>query len=504
VGDLKAGRWGSLVKAWPIAASALLYQLAYPPFHLSLLIFVALVPWIASLRNATGWGAFRSGYLFGILYWLVQFHWVQVLTYRWTGNLGLSLVPYVLGPLLGALYFAFFAWAAAWAWRVRAPWLIPAFWAGVEVVRSYVPELAYPWGLAALPLSEAPMLIQLAWLGTIYLVSAWVVAGNLTLALFLTEGWRAARGYALVFFLLGAFSVARYGTPVFGERTTVVAGQPGVDLAFGDPAKKPEQLRGSVARLNEDARSLGAALLILPEGVIVAGDRWPPEPPFAVHPDMPILFGGSRGTGPVYQSAFAFDGSWRFADKMRLVVFGEYVPLRGVLPFLESFRLPSGDLTPADRVSAIDVGGLRVGPLLCFETLFYDVTQAQAKNGARLLASMCIDDWYFGTSAPEQLKASAVWRAVEAGLPLVRSGSLGYSLAVDPRGRVLAEAPLNRTVALEARIAIPDRADRFPLIEVFPWAFGLCLLIPVAGLDRVRRIRLRRFPPESSVGEPSD
>ena len=58
-----------------MAASAALYHAAFPPFNLSLLVFVALAPWIASLKAASGWGAFRSGYLFGLLFWLGQFHW---------------------------------------------------------------------------------------------------------------------------------------------------------------------------------------------------------------------------------------------------------------------------------------------------------------------------------------------------------------------------------------------------------------------------------------------
>src|SRR6185436_20490735 len=102
-----------------------------------------------------------------------------------------------------------------------------------------------------------------------------------------------------------------------------------------------------------------------------------------------------------------------------------------------------------------------VGPLICFEGLFPDLAYRQATNGARLLTVISIDDWYMGTAAPEQLRSAAVWRAVETDLPLARAASLGYSLAVDQRGRIMNQAPIKEGVPLHAEFAIPDKARPF-------------------------------------------
>lgn len=475
-----------LSKAWPIAASSSLLLAAFPPLNLGLLVFVALVPWLLSLRGSSAWGAFRSGYVFGVLFWLGQMHWLPVLTYRWTGSLGLALVPYALAPLVGALYFAGAACLFRLCWRAERPLWIAPIWAGVEVIRSYIPELAFPWGLLSGPLASFPPLIQLAYFGTVYAVSAWVAMVNVLFALYVSHGWVPRLRFAALFCVaMAGIALVRYSMPVRGQVRTITVGQPGVNLAFGDPSEKIAKVEGPVRRLISQAADQRSSLLVLPEGLVSGDGSFPPVVPFELRPDVPVLFGGPRGRSPTYQSAFAYDGQWKYADKTRLVIFGEYVPFRDKLPFLSSFQLPGSDLTAAERASIVQVGGLKVGPLLCFEALFYDVALQQAKNGAQLLAIMSIDDWYMGTGAPEQLRSGAIWRAVETGLPVVRAASLGHSLAVDPRGRVVAEAPLGQTVALKADVPIPDDPRRFPPAEAVPHLLAASVVVPLAFVRRV-------------------
>lgn len=472
----------SIKRAWPIFASVAMFHLAFPPFNLGLLVFVALAPWLASLKGLDGRQAAKSGYVFGVLFWLGQFLFVQHLTYVWTGNVPLSLAPYVVGAvLIGPWYFALFAWLASKAIDKGFWWLVPLLWAGVEVLRSYFPLLAFPWGLAATPLAMQPMLCQLAWFGTVYAVSAWVLMANVLAAKALMgEPFVNLRLALMGFASLLALSLVRYAAPIEGEAKTVVAGQLGVDLAFGEPHEQERQMRLAVETIIASARVQQADLLVFPEGMIDAGSVWPPNTFFQVTQHPPIVFGGTRGSKPVYQSAFAFDGEWSHADKTRLVVFGEYVPFRDALPFLNSFELPNGDITPGESARALKAGELSVGPMLCFEGLFYDVAQAQADNGAQILATMSIDDWYIGTAAPDQLKLAAVFRAIETDLPLVRTASMGYSLGVNQRGGLLSTAKIGQTVALHLEFKVPSRGQRFPLVKAAPWVFSAALLWPIA------------------------
>lgn len=489
-----------LFRAWPILASAALYQLAFPPFNFGLLVFVALVPWLVSLVPREGYRprGFRSGYLLGFLIVMGQMAFVQSLTVRWTGSVALSLLPWLVCCFLGAFYFAtlgaIFVKAASRGWW----WVIPLCWAGMEVIRSFIPGLAFPFFLLATPLWPYPVIIQHAFIGTIYLVSGWVSLVNVLVVMFLLKHpGRQARPYAITALLLVIGSMIRFMQPLVGTPKTIVAGQPGVDIAFGDPESQAMRLYGNVAFLYAEAKRVKADLLVLPEGIGTGGAIMPPRTPFDVVSDQPVLFGVRRyqiaGNIPskgladvkVFQSAYAFDGKWKYTDKARLVVFGEYVPGRKFIPFLDSFRLPTGDMSPGERTNALDVNGIRVGPMICFEGLFWDSAFKQVENGAQMLAIMSIDDWYMGTAAPDQLKTGAIWRAIESDIPVARAASTGYTMAVDQRGRVIREAPVGKPFALGVTLYLPDKPQRMPLRQVFPWAFGLS--VPLLGLFLLTR-----------------
>lgn len=473
---------------WPTLASVALYSLAFPPTNLGFLILVALVPWLNHLRKMNPKQAFWSGLAFGMMFYLFQMFWIVPFVGRWT-SVGMALIPWALCPLIGGWYFAVVGWLLQRCFAKNVAWLIPLVWAGVEAGRSYFPLLAFPWGLAATPLWFIPQLIQSAALGTIFMVSAWVVLVNVTIANLLVrtvdpkpgkKGPKMERVTGRMVFVAASLlvlSVFRYSQGAPGEIVRVGVGQPGVDLAFQSRDKQEQGLEQEVPWLAEQAVEKECRFLVLPEGLTFGGDSLPPRTPFLGNPPLPTLIGGQRGRSPSYQSAYAYsDGKWSFADKTRLVIFGEFVPFREYLPFLSGFRLPTGDLKEGDWVRAVELGGIKVGPLVCFEALFPNIAQAQTDNGSRLLAVMSNDDWYMDSNAPEQLKAASIFRAVESGLPLVRAASNGYTLAVDSRGRVLGQVPVKTTRLLVSEVPIPASSDAFRFRWVFPW---LCAAVIV-------------------------
>lgn len=475
-----------LRKALPAVASALLLLAAFPPFNLGLLVFVALVPWINSLRDMPRWAAFRSGVLFGLIFMGGQFEFLVRFVYKWTQSLALGVIPALIATILASLYFGWAASLMALCWRKKWPALIPLVWVGIEVFRSFIPSLAFPWGLVHTPLFAYPSLIQLAHFGTAYLVSFMVIWANLFFATGMHEGFRTSWiRYGLPLVVMFAASGTRYQAPFFGEPTKVLVAQPGVDMAFQSPEEEDRQIAMSLSEIFERTKTSDAKLMVLPEGLANASDQIPPMTPFRIPDNPPVIFGGQRGLAPSYQTAFSYDGTWQWADKKRLVIFGEYVPLRNQLPFLKNFDLPSGDLVPSDKTTAISVNGIKVGPLLCFEGLFIDVANAQARNGAQLLAVMSLDDWYMETGAPVQLMAGSVFRAIECGTPLLRSASLGHSIVVDPRGNIVHRAPLMEQYVMEAEVMLPKSPDWFGGILVFPYVALFSLLgVPIAALWR--------------------
>ena len=292
----------------------------------------------------------------------------------------------------------------------------------------------------------------------------------LLVAILVPEDRPKARPLLITFLALLAVSVFQYSVKVPSDSFPISIGQPGIDMAFGDPQKREYQISENVDGISEEAYATGSKLLILPEG-IGNDSHTPPRPPFVIDKRLPVLFGGQRQrNGLIYQTAFSFDGSWHYADKTRLVIFGEFVPGRSTFPFLaKTFQLADQDLSAStEGIKSVDVAGIKAGPMLCFEALFPEVSYQQAKNGAKFIAVMCIDDWYMGTPAPEQLKAASTFRAIETGLPLARAASLGYSLALDAHGNPLAEAPIGHTVNLRVNLDLPRESPLFPLLPLFP------------------------------------
>jgi apolipoprotein N-acyltransferase len=444
--------------AWALPIlGGIMHALAFPPFGLMLLIFASTVPLLLSLRQATGRQSFARGYLFGLAFGLPNMLWLFTFVGKWTSSVALGAIPWLLVCLAFAVYFGIFGWLAGKAIRLNALWTIPFLWAGVEVFRSKIPVLYYPWSLTGSSLFRVPILLQSARLLGEFFIGAWVVAIATLLCMFLVDDRQHPRkAWTLVgaVLLVLGISVSLYIRPETGRTFTAAAVQPGVDMAFTPAGQQPALLAEKIPQALKVGAGRSRDVTVLPEGISRwrKGDR---EPMLYFESIPNMVLGGKRSdTKASYQSAFALDskGKWSSSDKTRLVIFGEYVPFRDHLPFLDAFGLPDSDLRPGLTPQILDVDGLKVGPVLCFEALFEEVSRYGATHGADVLAVMSIDDWYQGTGAIDALIGGAVLRSIENGLPVVRSASLGPSLIIDSRGNIVAFAATGKTTTLFADV----------------------------------------------------
>lgn len=452
------------------------------------LVFVALIPWLASLREATPRQAWNRGYAFGLLFSLTQLWWLGDLAYKWTHSVFLGIVPWLVASLLTAVYYGLLGRLIRGCYGLKVLWAIPLVWAGMEIFRSYIPVLAFPWALLGEPLVDVGTF--LAWFGTIYLASAFAVAVNL-IPFWAGRRWvyaGALFGSAFVFFNVWALG-GRAAASSKAPWVPIAVGQPGVDLAFDPDAN--EKIGPAVDALIREAKGEGVGVLILPEGIARGGATIPPATPFGVPKDLSLVFGGQRGLTPTYQSAFAHDAQgWTFADKTRLVIFGEFVPGRNFLPFLGAFDLPTGDLSAGNELGHVRAGGRQIGPLICFEALFPDLGLRQAWAGSQTLAVMSNDDW-FALPARERLARASRWRAAEAGLPLYRAGTLGRTMIVTAEGNVVRSVPFGGLRLLKG-IPMGSRGP-FALVWLFPVvALGALIAVPVYGRMKREGVRIKR------------
>ncbi|MDI9635585.1 apolipoprotein N-acyltransferase [Kamptonema cortianum] len=480
-----------LLRAWPIVASVVLLAAAFPPINLFLLPFVALIPWLVSLRETDRRGAAKSGYLFGFLYFLFQMYWLIPFVGKWTGNVVLAAIPWILAASIAGLFYMLVAWLIKICFEMERAWLIPLVWAGIEGFRAYVPGLAFPWGISALPLWRLPDFVQHAAFGTIFLVSAWVILANLILLeiFYPTGGQKSDRHFVwratIVFLSLMFMGTSRVVQAPPAKTLTVTLAQPGVNMAF-TPADEERRLLDEAAEtLTATAIAQRSDLIVFPEGFAGGHSQLPPDTILGEEPVLPVMMGGHWYEGEkTFQSAYLWDGqTWAHADKTRLVIFGEYVPFRNVFPFLKSFNLASGDLSASSELKSPLIAGVRTGPLICFEGVFPDLAAKHSHQGAQVLVQMSIDDWYEGTPAWDQLWMSSVWRSIESGLPMVRVGARGRTFSTDFRGKMQVAAPVGEEIPVKANLKVPAAADGFAWRMAFVWLTWLvCIGVGIGGL----------------------
>ncbi len=482
----------------PFLFSGGLAALAFPPLNLWFAAWFALIPLIFHARSLTFFTAFRRGWWGGLLFNAILLYWIAM-------NIGAP-VPVAVASYIGLLlvlplYWGAFCgiWAFLWRkWGDYAALLLPAVWVGLEVVKN-APEIGFPWlemGLSQIGFLPAA---QIAEIGGIRFVSAWVVTANVALFFYLI---RRNRLFITIVIILAAGVV--WGTwrmhhlPEAGPPVKAVIVQGNID-----PLKKWSMDPDSSIVVYENltmlaAKDRGIDLVIWPETAAPvflayqAKYRWRIKK-LAKDIDAPLLTGAShyeysadeaRGHDR-FNSAFFFpaDGSSpsRY-DKVRLVPFGERVPFQRWFPSLGELNLGQAEFTPGKEYSVFEVrDSVRISAQICFESVFSQETRRFVLAGARVLCNLTNDGWYGESSGPYQHAALARYQCIITRCPLLRSANTGISLAADRSGRIVNKLPLNRSGTLTAELLSGGEELTFYVSygEIIPW---LLSIIALAGI----------------------
>jgi len=442
--------------------SAALLTFSFPDFNLWSLGWVALVPLFLIVgRRTQPWRCFLLGWLFGTIFFYGSCYW---LTYSMIHFGGIQ--PWLAFPLLlpGAVLLGIFPGVVTLVlarlirnWTTSALFLAPLLWSALEWGR--LETTGQLWNAIGYSQAYHPLLIQTARWGGVYLVGFFIVFVNAAIAfVILKRSTRALLISATLITLTVVLVLLANRTSPSGQRglkneaeAIVVAVQPNVPM---EVVKSDEDMRKLTARHFEMSES---ALRQLPNDGKPRLVIWPESPMnFAYGGDSPLrerltafvkanntsVLLNSQEVAPndgIYNSALLINQEGRLVaqyDKIRLLPFGEYVPLPEWLPGAGLIRAMVGDFTPGANYVLMPIGTVRAGVFICIESAYPSIARRFTGEGADMLINISNDGYLGPTAVMRQHLANAVFRAVENGRPLLRVTNTGITAFITSAGEV--------------------------------------------------------------------
>jgi len=438
--------------------SSILLIISFPDLSLWPLAWIALVPILLIVaRRPRPVPCFCLGWLFGSVFFFGSCHW---LTYSIIHFGGFS--PWLAYPMLvpGALVLGIFpgTFTAVLAqaikrWGPAALFFSPLLWAPLEWARLSV--TGQLWNAIGYSQAFHPSLIHTAKWGGVYAVGFLIALVNASLAyatLMRTRGAVSISAGAILLLCIAPMAITAGGIWKDGTaEAVVIAIQPNVPMDLIKSTAELEQLRVRHFEMSE------AALRNLQDDKIPRLIIWPESPmnftygtdsqfrerltQFAKEHHASILL-NSQEVAPndgLYNSAVLINEQGSLVaqyDKIRLLPFGEYVPLPQWLPGAGLIRGIVGDFTPGANYRLMPVGNVRAGVFICIESAYPAIARQFTSEGADVLINISNDGYLGPTAVMRQHLANAVFRAVENDRPLLRVTNTGITAFITPRGQV--------------------------------------------------------------------
>ena len=483
-------------------ASGAALALSFPNYNLQLLAWVSIGLLVLASFGARPAVAPLYGFLHGLVFYPICLPWMDVVI-RQYGNVDPWTSAGILGlvAVAGGIICAFFSWGVAQVSRKGPAFacaLAPFLWVALEFARGNLPIFAFPWNLIGYAASGNLALLQLTAITGIYGLSFVLAAYESLVAYAILvrrqRPWKAA--IAITALLIVIAGGGRYFVPQAPSRYVAHLVQTNFAQSY-EYSPDWMQLHG---RDLDDLGQISVDAATRIPGIVV----WPEVPaPFSLQDarfatraqqiardsGQGFLVGvedwkrDAAGKWIATNSAVLLDPSGQRIftyDKIHLVPFGEYVPLRRWLAFTGKLTADISDFTPGTVYAVGHVPAGTFGSFICYEGVLPGAVRRFTAGGAELLINMSNDGWFGRSAAPAQHLMMARVRAVENRRWLLRDTNNGFTVAVDPYGRFAAQLPTDIRGELDAPYDF--RSDLTPYARFGDWFAWLCVLASIALL----------------------
>lgn len=429
----------------------------------------------ASDREVRFRSLYLDGFLFFYSYYLVCYHWfvnlyplefidgmtkggaLAVVIVAW---FGLALLQALMGGCVFVLTGILFRCDLSQRFPLLRAFVAAGLWAAFEWSQT-IGWWGVPWG--RLPISQSEYLVGLqtaSWFGS-YFVTFLIVAVNFLLAhtLLNLPKWKLGVTIAacLLVFQYAAGTLIWFTTDVSrGEPIKVAAVQGNISSSDKWSEDSNKITLEVYSGLIKEAAEQGAELVLLPE------TAFPYDLDSENYAYLDKGFCESAKSLGIYLlvGAFTVEGEKDSLNslvcytpdgvrldtvysKRHLVPFGEYVPMRPLIetliPPLADLVLSSDDIDEGEGTKIIDAGGIKIGGLICFDSIYESLTYDSVRDGAELICLGTNDSWFSDSAALYMHNAQAQLRAIENGRYVVRAANTGISTVINSRGEVIAE-----------------------------------------------------------------
>ena len=514
---------GNLSLNWRLIAGAIaggaFYGLSFPPSPFG---YLALVAWLPALEAWRGAHTLRGAYMVGLLFHLscfsIAFSWP--LAHALPSVAIASIVPLVLLTVLLGLPFVFSHLVRMRLGIGVGLLALVTSHLLVEAVLQRGP-LAMPWPLAGNALANAVPVHMLAAIGGVSLLSLWVLAINVLAfqALRMSgvrRAWPAASALLLIaggWFGGNAASIDQ--SDLKTVRVTLV--QPVMtphDWADVESRGRLETLVEMTDSLHE--QSGPSWLTVWPEtalppcrGSLLCDDVLDTLRAAVARSGTPLLSGAIAADAPepgaVWRNSLVLvdrEAPPHRYDKIRLVPFAEGVPFEHRFPSLAALAVDAGGVASyqagRERI-LLEVDGIQIGPMICFESVFPQDAAAYARDGADVLIVASQDGWWGDSFGHRQHLAFTRLRAIETRRTVVFVAASGTSAVIGPDGGTTASIPFGTRRAIQAEV--PLASGNTPFVRygdlVAPGAAMVAFLL--LGVCLISRDRRRIHPASAKI-----
>ncbi len=470
----------------PILSGTLLV-LSFPKIDLYPLAWFAISPLLLFLYGKNKKTSFMAGLLFGIVYFFGTTYWIYHSIYHYGS---VPFLPSIFLVLLLCLYLSLYPaiFSTLFAYYIKktdlpAMLIAPLFWTVLEFIRSYA-LTGFPWSSIGYSQYKFLPFIQIADITGIYGISFLVLSVNGAIAdIFLLKMRRTDRPLfsplpvvscliILVITLVGVFSYGIYKMNQQREgsylNAAIIQGNIEQDKKW-EPLYQQEVI-DVYKELSIKAAQQKPDIVVWPETAVpfVFGDdrRLTEEIiEFQRGLDSYLLFGSilikeeSKDRQNVLKgysnSAVMLDKNGNISyvyDKIHLVPFGEYVPLKKLLFFIDKLVIGIGDYIPGDSYTKASTPFGNFGTLICYEIIFPGLVRKFYSKGGDFIVTITNDAWFGQTNGPYQHFSMAVFRAIENRKPVIRAANTGISGFIDSSGRVISNTRLFERAVLIRQI----------------------------------------------------